>query len=725
MMFFQTDNLQVETDDQGTATLWFDVAGKSVNVLNRQVFTDLEAVLDQIHDNHSISLLILRSRKKSSFLAGADLHDFITIHDVQEAAAYSAFGQRLFTKLAESRVPSVAVIHGVCLGGGLELALACDYRLALDQPPVDLGLPELQLGLVPGWGGTQRLPRVIGLERAFQVILASKRLDARLARQWGLVDAVARNEQELPEVLRQLGAQARRQGKRPAQRLPWRTWRQKLLESHPLGRYLLFRGAERILRARVPEDMPAPYEALNVLKVGMRQGMDAGFQAEQSAIGRLATTPACRNLVSIFFLREQARKPAEDATATVIRKIGVVGAGTMGAGIAQLAAIQGYAVVVQEVHDAALDAGMKRIQGLLQVAVQRGKLSASDAQRKIADIGRTTTYQGFDDVDLVIEAAIEDMDVKRSIFQELVKHVRPDTILATNTSSLSVGGLQEGLEHSERVAGIHFFNPVHKMPLVEVVYTPDTSKQVIQVLHQWASAIGKTPVIVLDSPGFVVNRVLMPYLNEAVLLLASGNPTERIDTWMRRFGMPMGPLELIDQVGLDVAAHIEKSLRPAFSDRFGPNPLFQRMVERGWLGRKNGVGFYRYRGKSRRVNQQVLEEVQGLSLQPSLSPVDEQVRDENVRDCLVALMVNEAAACLGNGVVADAGTIDLAMVMGTGWAPHRGGPLRYADDRGPKSLVEWLEWLQTKLGSRFTPGAELRRRAESGEPFYPPMTREA
>ena len=512
-----------------------------------------------------IRLLVIVSRKPSSFVVGADIQEFTKVTGPDDAMALSAVGQRLFDKLSSLPMPTVAVIHGLCLGGGLELALACDYRAVLDAPEAQIGFPEIELGILPAWGGTQRLPRVVGLERAFQVILQRRRLNAGAALRWGLADFRAPDQET---ALREIESKYKdlfvTQGKRVRERLPLRTWRQRFLEGTKLSRWLLFRGVARVLRRRVPDDMPAPWEALRAIEVGQRHGIAAGLAREREAVGRLAQSTAARNLISLFFLIEQARKGGLDGASTAesaaarqsIRRVGVVGAGIMGAGIAQLAAIKGFDLVVQEINEAALAAGVRKIGELLQKAVKRGVLPAGDAERLLARMGKTTSWEGFGDVDLVIEAAIEDLEIKRQLFRELEKRTKNTAILATNTSSLSVTELQKSSARPTRIAGLHFFNPVHKMPLVEVIHAPVTAKDIAPVLASWAAGLGKTPVIVRDSPGFLVNRILMPYLNEAGMLIAEGLPVEHVDRIMRRFGMPMGPLELLDQVGLDVAAHV-------------------------------------------------------------------------------------------------------------------------------------------------------------------------
>jgi 3-hydroxyacyl-CoA dehydrogenase/enoyl-CoA hydratase/3-hydroxybutyryl-CoA epimerase len=717
MALFQTENLRVDVQAGGIAELWLDEPGRTHNVLSRQVIADLDRALDRIAAEAALQLLIIRSSKATGFIAGADLHELAAIRSPHEATALSAAGQQLFAKLADLRIPSIAILKGACLGGGLELALACDYRLVFDQPSAELGLPEVTLGLLPAWGGTQRLPRVVGLENALQMILGGRRLKATQARRWGLAEGIASTEAELAVELERLSTRARRDGKRTRIGLPLRTWRQRFLESTPLGRSLVCRGTERLLRKRVPDDMPAPWEALRVIQTGLSQGMNPGLQAEREAVSRLAQTTACRNLVNLFFQQEKARKlPAgpEAQAAQLVRRVGIVGAGTMGAGIAQLAAIRGFQVAVQEANPQALAAGMQKIDALFQKAVENRVLSAEDARAKLAAIGQTTTWEGFADADLVVEAVIEDLEAKQAVFRQLEEHARPDAVLATNTSSLLVQRLQVGRQHPERVGGLHFFNPVHKMPLVEVVQASATTEPTAATLAQWAIALGKTPVVVKDSPGFLVNRILFPYFYDAVCQLQQGESATAIDRAMRKFGMPMGPLELLDQIGLDVAAHICTTLQPSLSTRFPETQVFEQMHRAGFIGQKAGKGFYTY-GRKRPLENQAVRAMLGFP------GVRSRVGAEEIRDRLVMLMVNEAAACLGGGIAVNAETIDLAMVFGTGWAPHRGGPLRYADDFGIDKTVQQLELFQQRFGAHFEPCAELRRRAQAGARLYPAL----
>ncbi len=713
MAEFQAENLRVERVSENSVQLLLDVAGKSVNVFNRRVFADLEAALDHLKADLSIKLVFVHSAKLSKPIAGADLNEFTAIHTAEEARAISALGQRIFGKLADLPATTIIVVQGSCLGGGLEFALACDYRLLIDHPKTQLGLPEVELGLIPGWGGTQRLPRRVGLENALQVILGGRRLDARQALRWGLADGLAKGEDDFLPALKKLGDGAIRRGKRPCASLPMRTWRQRLLESNPIGRALILGGAERVMKRKVPDDFPAAGEALAAVRVGLSQGMEAGFAYEQQAGARLMGTKACRNLIELFFQREHARKGSDESLAKV-QKVGVVGAGAMGAGIAQLALVRGFDVTVQEVNQEALTAGIKKITGLFEKVVEKGVMTRAEADQKLASLTKTTSWEGFGDADLVVEAVLEDLPLKQKVFKELESRCRPDTVLATNTSSLIVKDIQGGLQHPERIVGLHFFNPVHKMPLVEVVKAPATQQLALDRGRQWASDLGKTPVVVKDSPGFVVNRILMPYLDEAARLLVEGMAIRRIDQTMRRFGMPMGPLELLDQIGLDVAAHVARSMSPAVAARFPPNAVFQRMFERGWLGQKSGTGFYKYQGKKKVEHAELLAVIRSEAKGAIAAlPPDAQLHE--ARERMVLLMLNEAAACLAEGL-ADANTIDLAMVFGTGWAPHRGGPLHYLRERGEDEVAKALSQMAKRLGPRFEPTSALGNRAVVGAP---------
>lgn len=722
MAFFQAETLWVKQHSDGALALVVDLPGRPVNTCTQQFLTDLEAALERVAADERFGLLIINSSKPGSFLAGADVHELAAVQSPAEAMRFAERGQQLFSRVSALRMPTVAIISGACLGGGLELALACDYRVVVDDPKTQLGFPEVELGIIPAWGGTQRLPCAVGLERALQMILGARRVSAKEAVAWGLADALVNADQQgFPGALGE-------PQKRPLARLPKRTWRQRFLESTRLGRWLVFRGAERVLQRRLPDDLPAPWEALAAIRAGIEGGREAGLTFECEAIGRLAESPASRHLVQLFLQREQIRRSGLNGGAGVppvagrrdacptgildpakaIRRVGIVGAGVMGAGIAELAVLKGCEVVVREANETALGFGLFRLMGLLNHAVERGLLRPADLKAKLAAVNGTTAWRGFADLDLVIEVIPEDLDAKKAVFRDMEKNTSPSTLLVTNTSSLRVEVLARDLQYPGRVAGLHFFNPVHKVPLVEVVRAPPTKADVLARLQAWVVQLGKWPIVVNDSPGFLVNRVLMPYLNEAVLLVSEGRRIAQVDEAMRRFGMPVGPLQLLDQIGLDVAADVARAIESLFGDRIRISPGFGRMKEKGWLGQKSELGFYRYRRGQAKAHEAARLLLLEATTFAATTPAEEMAA---ARERMVGLMVNEAAQCLAERVVESAELLDLAMVLGTGWAPHRGGPLSYAADRGYADIVASLSALATVHGPRFEPCAELRRLA--------------
>lgn len=709
MAFFERDTLWIDELSDGVATLVMDVPGRGMNVLTAQLLADLDAALECLAADSGFRLLILRGGKAGQFLAGADIQELSAIQTPAQAEEYSRRGQEVFAKLAALAMPTAALIDGPCLGGGLELALACDYRLVVDQPATQMGLPEVELGLLPGWGGTQRLPRTIGLERALSLILTGKRLGPAEAVAWGLADAVASPDGP-PEVL-QNPEKVSREG------LPLRTWRQKILERTRIGRGLVFRGVLRRLQRRLPDDMPAPVEAFRAVRVGMEESMAAGLAYEREAAGRLATSLACRHLVWLFLAREEQRKkakPSQDRVIDPIRRVGIIGVGVMGAGIAQLAVLKGNEVVLKEANKAALGLGAMRLLGLLTKAVERG-LIAKQELRKISDsVRHTLAWKGFADLDLAIECITEDLDLKRQLFRDLELNSAPSTLLVSNTSALSIAALAEGLQRPERVAGLHFFNPVHKMPLVEVIRTERTKLKVLEELCAWVATLGKTPIIVKDSPGFLVNRVLFPYLHEALVLVGQGMRPALIDETIRRFGLPMGPLELLDHVGLDVAGDIVRALMGQWGSRFPLGGVLEHFQEKGWLGVKTSLGLYHYKRGKTQPHEAAELLLQGEARRLGIAPLEVATPADWMREArerLIALLVNEALACHGEQLVAGADTLDLALVLGAAWPAHRGGPLRYAAELGHGKVLESLTALAQRHGSRFEPCQELRKAA--------------
>lgn len=716
MAAFDASTLTIDPEPDGSLVLKIDLPGRSLNVVSRQFLDDLDAALAWLQRRSRVPVLVIRSGKKTGFLAGADLRELAGLRDASEAVAVSRRGQEVFNRLAALHAPTIAAIHGPCLGGGLELALACDYRLVFDRPDTYLALPEIELGLLPAWGGTMRLPRVVGLERALQVILTGKRLLPREALAWGLADAVADDEPSLRDQMARLLVRATMAGKRDRTTLPIRTWRQRFLEGNWLGRKIVFQGIERMVRAKTPDDLPAPLEALEAVRAGVTESASAGLRRETEAAGRLALSPACRNLVGLFFQRETAKKLSPIlGEPRPIEKVAVIGAGFMGAAIAQLAALAGREVLIKERDEQAVAAGNARLDALFAKLVERGKTTPGRSARCREAIRLSTTYHDFNTADLVIEAVAEELPLKRTIFAELSGKTK--AILATTTISYTIASLCD-VEDPGRVAGLHFFHPVHKTPLVEVVRHASTTAETVGRLMRFVFDLGKTPVAVGDGPGFIVNAVLAPYLEEAVLLLSEGLPTTQIDRLMRRFGMPLGPFQMLDQMGLDEAAQVFGTL--GLTGQSGASPLpsesqtgiaaqvFARMREAGEGGKKTGRSFY----LDAQLTNKADAETQSLAASLGTPPPGRlplAVRLAEARERLVLRMVNEAARRVDNGQ-ADADTVDLVLVLGIGWAPHRGGPLRYADQRGLVEVTQALTALAERLGPRFAPVEGLTRR---------------
>ncbi|OWK47299.1 3-hydroxyacyl-CoA dehydrogenase NAD-binding domain-containing protein [Fimbriiglobus ruber] len=707
-------HMTVERDARGVATVWLDVQGYPLNVFSDEVLDELGRVVGEF-EREMPKVVVFRSRKASGFLAGADVRRIRQIATPDEARMAVDLGRNLFDRVENLTCPTVAVIHGPCLGGGLEFVLACRHRIARDDSSTRLGLPEVQLGLLPGWGGTQRLPRLVGLRTGLRLILESRKLSASEALAVGLVDLTAPPDDFETAV----GAFVadRLAGKPLSSRHKGLTAR---LEETAIGRKAIGWAVRRTIRSR-GRDYPALPAALNAVEEGFRSRA-SGFAAEREAFSRLLFTDTARNLIDLFFQREKAGKAATWVTGgtgdvPAVRKVAVLGGGIMGAGIAQLALVSGYEVVVKEINADLAAAGLKRVTDLTNEAVKKGVLDREVATERLRTVTATSEWAPVEGADLVIEAVIEKEKIKRDVFTELSTRLSPRALLTTNTSSLLVSRVCEPASGPDRVAGLHFFNPVHKMHLVEVVRGPDTSGATIAALVEFVRKLGKVPVVVNDGPGFLVNRILFPYLDEGVRLLLEGYSTETIDKAAVRFGMPMGPLELLDQVGIDVAAHVAKSLGVVAAD---PSPTPDRltaMADRGWLGRKADRGFYEYR-KGRRSHPTHWDEPAGSSHSHSDDAAAHPTGLTAVQRRLMYPMINEAARCLESATADAPWVIDFAMVLGTGFAPFRGGPLRAADAWGMGQVVSDLEQLSRTHGARFAPCSLLKEMTAEGRTFY-------
>lgn len=705
-------HFQVSRDARGVAAVTFDVQGSPVNIFADEVVRELIEIISQF-ERDTPRAVLFRSNKPSGFLAGADVRRIQQIPTEQEARSVQAVGQQLFDRVEALPRPTIAAIHGVCLGGGLEFALACKHRIARDDSQTKIGLPEVQLGLIPGWGGTQRLPKLVGLRQSLRMILESSTLSASKAAAVGLIDRAIEPDQWDAGVQRFVDDCLA--GKAPESR--GRGLVNKLLDGTGPGRALVLAMAKRKAGKR-GRDYPAIPAAIRAISAGLKHGHSAGLEAERAEFPPLLFGPVSKNLIDLFFRREQARKPSTwvsaDRTPKKVRKAAVVGAGTMGAGIAQLLAFNGIAVVLKDVNDEIANAGKKKVETLTSDAAAKGVLSRAEAEAVVNAVAATSSWEPMTDVDLVIEAVVERMDIKRQVFHQLAERLGGTAVLASNTSALSISHIAEGISDSGRVAGLHFFNPVHKMNLVEVVRGQATDDATVATLVDLVRRVGKVPVVVADSPGFLVNRILFPYMDEAVRLVLEGVPGETVDREAVRFGMPMGPLELLDTVGIDVAADVSTTLGTLRAES-GPTPArLALMAKEGWTGQKAGKGFYLYeKGKRGKPSQ-------WASSTGTQNPTDSHADASGltlIQRRLIYPMINEAAKCL-NRVISEAWALDLAMVLGTGFAPFRGGPLHTADAIGITTLMQGLEELSRTAGNRYEPCPLVVSMADERRGFF-------
>jgi 3-hydroxyacyl-CoA dehydrogenase/enoyl-CoA hydratase/3-hydroxybutyryl-CoA epimerase len=694
-------NIRQETIESGIAVLTFDRPESSANIFDQATFDELNEHLNSLSRNSTVRGLIIRSAKPKIFIAGADLHGFTKELTAEKLSVLIEQGQKTFDRIAALPFPTIAAIHGVALGGGFEVALACDYRIASLDPATKVGLPETMLGILPAWGGSTRLPRLIGLPAALEAILSGKQYGAQAAKKLGMVDEIAHPERLLGLAARLIGSN---QGKKRKLKL-------QLTNRLPISNFVATQAKKNVL-AKTRGHYPAPLKALEVVVAGVTMPHAQSLENERRAFIELASGEIAQNLIRVFFLQERSKKLSvkSDQPIQKVGKVLVVGAGLMGSGIAQWLSARGLRVVLKDIGPEPLGKGLQSIHKVYRDAIKRRIFSETDAQAGLDRILPTYEDIPLGNIDLVIEAAIEKLELKQQIFRKIAEQIPKCQAIASNTSALSIDAIANGLPDPAKVVGIHFFNPVHRMQLVEVVQGTQTSTQTLATAIQFVKSIGKLPVLVRDSPGFLVNRILLPYMMEAFNLFAEGHRLERIDRIMLDFGMPMGPLRLTDEVGLDVSLHVGSDLAQRIQNLPPLNRTIERMIAQGWLGRKSGKGFYDYSSGAERLNAEI------AAYQPETEPSDAD--DTELRDRLVLVMVNEAARCLAEKVISDPADVDFAMIMGTGWAPFRGGPLRYADSVGISNVVARLHQLRGDRRDYFAPCARLTEMANQGSSFY-------
>jgi len=729
---FQLEDLSSRYGGKKLWRLTFDLPGEKVNKFSRAVMEEFEALIGSLEKKgDQIDVLVVVSGKPGNFIAGADINLINSARNAEEAEGLSRGGQKLLDRWEDLPFPRVVAINGSAVGGGCEFSLASSAIVMSNDPQARIGLPEVMLGIIPGMGGCVRLPRKVGLATALDMILTSKNLTGERAVKSGLAEACLPKENfeesAFQWVLKNLpalksGTRLAKEPKLGGMGGPVGA----LMEKTPMGRMVIFRQARAGVVSKTKGNYPAPLEAIATVQAtggayGDRirgAGRERAMIREAQGFGQCAATDVSKNLIRLFFLTENVKKskglpPGATAESRKVDSAGVLGAGVMGGGIAQLFAEKEIPTRMKDLNSKALALGIQSAGKIFLKQVQRKRINKRQYLQKMNFIAPVTDYSGFGSTGVVVEAIVENMDVKKKVLAELEGYVSDQCVIASNTSSLSVTKMQTALKHPERFGGMHFFNPVAKMPLIEVIRGDKTSDETVATLFQFSKKLGKTPIVVKDAPGFLVNRLLAPYLNEATYLLADGASIPEVDEALLKFGMPMGPLELIDEVGVDVGEKVAHILHDAFGDRMLPAPMNGKVVAAGRLGKKTGAGIYLYpKGAKGKELEPKIYEILGVT--PGLNAVAES---EIVDRCILP-MINEAARCLEEGVVASASEVDLGMIMGTGFPPFRGGLLRFADSLGAKEIVERLRKYEKRFGARFVPSSAILARAASGQLFY-------
>lgn len=719
----------------GVAVITYDVPGEAVNTLKPTFAADMERISAQIEGDPGIKAAILVSGKADTWIAGADIEMLKEITTAAQAEALSRAGHAALERIVRSPKPIVAAIHGAALGGGFEVALACHARVLTNDKKTVLRLPEVQLGLVPGANGLQRLAALAGLQAALDYGLTGKSMRPHKARQLGvaddvvpasiLEDAAAALARSLAEAGPPFAAGKGRKGGKKGPKLDAAAVTRAALEQNPLGRAVLFKKARQELKKKTGGHYPAPERIVDVLKAYADKGLEASKEVEARAFGELVVSSTARRLMEVFFATTAMKKDTGVDDPAVkprkVDKIAVLGAGLMGAGITYVTLNAGVPVRLKDRDDASLGRGLKYITDILGERVKKKQISPIERDEKLALLTATTDYSGLKGADLVIEAVFEDLAIKHKVLQEVEAHGRGDVIFASNTSSIPISKIAAASRRPENVVGMHYFSPVHKMPLLEVIRTDKTAPEVVATAVSVGKRQGKTVIVVNDGVGFYTSRVLGPYMNEAIWLLTEGVAIEQIDRALVAWGWPVGPMALLDEVGIDVAAHVGPIMIEAFGERIAPPPMIAKLVGDDRKGRKNGRGMYLYgaaakrKGKGKHADESVYG-VLGLPVPDAKGKPPVPVEEIQMR-CSLQL-VNEAMHCLGEGILRSPRDGDIGAIMGLGFPPFRGGPFRYVDSVGAAEVLRRIEGYQRQFGARWAPAPALVEAARSGRPFY-------
>jgi 3-hydroxyacyl-CoA dehydrogenase/enoyl-CoA hydratase/3-hydroxybutyryl-CoA epimerase len=700
---------QLTKREDGIAILTMDVPGDNMNTLKMEFGQQVTEVLDQIQADSAIKGLVITSGKPNSFVAGADISMLAACSSAEDAEIISSGGQEIFQRIEDMTIPTVAAIHGPALGGGLELALACHHRICSDDSKTQLGFPEVQLGLLPGSGGTQRLPRLISVQQAMKMMLTGAPVRAVQALKYGIVDDM------VPHAILLETAVKLAKKPKPRRKPVKLDLMGKFLERTSVGRNLMFNQARKQTLNKTQGNYPSPELIIDCIQTGLEKGIKKGMAVEARHFGKLVMTNESKALRSLFFATTEMKKETgiEGVKPGKLAKIGVLGGGLMGGGIAFVTATKaGLPARIKDIRSEGIANAIKYSFDILNKKVKRRFMAKSAMQKQLALLTGSIDYIGFADTDVVIEAVFESLELKQKMVAEVEDNCKEATIFASNTSSIPIGQIAANAKRPEQVIGLHYFSPVDKMPLAEVIAHQQTSDQTISTIVELAKKQGKTPIVVKDGAGFYVNRILAPYMNQSAEILLSGEPIEHIDKSLIKFGFPVGPVKLLDEVGIDVGSKITPILMAEFGERFKSAEAFDKILTDGRKGKKNKRGFYDYSGKH--PGKKVDETIYPLL---GLSP-NSKMSHEQIAERCVLLMLNEAAMCLAEGVIRNPRDGDIGAIFGIGFPPFLGGPFRYMDTLGISHIVARLEHYQTLLGDKFTPAESLRTMATNNRTFY-------
>ncbi|WP_417447630.1 fatty acid oxidation complex subunit alpha FadJ [Idiomarina abyssalis] len=699
----------MEVRDDGVAVVTIDVPGESMNTLKDSFAEEVGSLMNRLESDDSVKGVVFISGKPGSFIAGADINMIDGCENAVDAESLARKGQAMFDRIEQLNVPVVAAINGACLGGGLELAMACHVRICTDNSKTALGLPEVKLGLLPGSGGTQRLPELVGVQQGLTMILTGKELRAKQAKKAGLVAEV------VPQSILLDVAVEHALKRKPKSTKPPLKGMSKVLEATRFGRDIIFKKAGEQAQKKAHGNYPAIDKIIQTVREGVERGREAGLDKEARSFGELAMTPESYQLRQIFFATTEMKKEtgADGVEPDPVKRVGVLGGGLMGGGIAYVTAAKaGIPARIKDISEDGISNALHYSYERLNKKVKRRHMRRAELEKTMLMLSGSLDYSGFERTDVVIEAVFEDLNLKQKMVADVEEHAAESTIFATNTSSLPITQIAATAKRPEQVIGLHYFSPVDKMPLAEIITHSGTSDKTIATTVSLAKKQGKTPIVVKDGAGFYVNRILAPYMNEAARLLLAGEPIEHLDKTLVKFGFPVGPITLLDEVGIDVAAKVAPVLVKELGDRFEAPDAFEKLIDDDRKGKKNQKGFYQY-GKGVK-DKPVDTSVYSLL---DIDPKQSKSADEIIDICLLP-MLNEAAYCLQEEIIRSPRDGDIGAIFGIGFPPFLGGPFRYMDSQGLETIVNKLEKLASERGERYTPAPLLKQMVENGWSFY-------